>query len=224
MGLSFAIAAGPHQRYHSQVGVPRDSWPHFIVSDSRLPQPGGPGPCFYIPQENGGLGISFFFGASYDSQGHGVNIRPRLYTVFFFLTQLSQSKIQLCYDRRFSRPVCLGIKHPSGAYDQNFLTVRQLQACWCGALSLRRGRVCRLPDSINSNKSLVCMHNLHFTSYEMYVYTTYTRPLSVQAQYSRSCLIISSSCYNSTLVTWTVVCLTAAKFKPLIFPVSWFSP
>jgi hypothetical protein len=40
--------------------------------------------------------------------------------------------------------------------------------------------------------------------------------LSVQAQYNRSCPIISSSCYNSSLVTWTVVCLTAAKFKPLI--------
>jgi hypothetical protein len=57
----------------------------------------------------------------------------------------------------------------------------------------------------------------------MYVNTTYTRPLSVQAQYSRSCPIISSSCYNSILFTWTVVCLTAAKFKPLIFPVSLFA-
>jgi hypothetical protein len=55
------------------------------------------------------------------------------------------------------------------------------------------------------------------------MYTTYTRPLSVQAQYSRSCTIVSSSCYNSSLVTWTVVCLTAAKFKPLIFPVSRFA-
>jgi hypothetical protein len=36
-----------------------------------------------------------------------------------------------------SRPVCLGIKHPSGAYDQIFITVRQMQVCWCGALSLR---------------------------------------------------------------------------------------
>jgi hypothetical protein len=42
----------------------------------------------------------------------------------------------------------------------------------------------------------------------MYLYTTYTRALSVQAQYNRSCLIISSSCFNSSLVTWTVVCLT----------------
>jgi hypothetical protein len=27
---------------------------HFTVSDLRLPQLGGPGPCIYIPQEEGG--------------------------------------------------------------------------------------------------------------------------------------------------------------------------
>jgi hypothetical protein len=43
-----------------------------------------------------------------------------------------------------SRPVCLGIKHPSGYYDQIFFTVRQLRVCWCGAISLTGGRVCRL--------------------------------------------------------------------------------
>jgi hypothetical protein len=39
---------------HSQVRVPRDSWPYFTVLDSRLPQPGGPSPRIYIPQEQGG--------------------------------------------------------------------------------------------------------------------------------------------------------------------------
>jgi hypothetical protein len=45
-GLSFTIAADPRQSNHSQVQVPRDS-----VSDSRLPQPGGPCLRIYIPPE-----------------------------------------------------------------------------------------------------------------------------------------------------------------------------
>jgi hypothetical protein len=38
----------------------------------------------------------------------------------------------------------LGIKHTFGDYDQIFITVRQLQVCWCGALSLTTGWVCSL--------------------------------------------------------------------------------
>jgi hypothetical protein len=75
MGLSFEIAAAPRQHSHSQVRVPRDSLPHFTVSDSRLPQPVGQGPRIYIPQALGS-----FFVASYDSQGYGGGIRPRLHS------------------------------------------------------------------------------------------------------------------------------------------------
>jgi hypothetical protein len=54
MGLSFATTAGPRQSSHSWVQVPRDSWPYFTVSDSKLPKLGGPGPRIYIPQKQGG--------------------------------------------------------------------------------------------------------------------------------------------------------------------------
>jgi hypothetical protein len=53
-GLPFTIAAGPRQYSHSRVRVPGNSWPNFTVTDSKLPQPGGPGPSIYIPREQGG--------------------------------------------------------------------------------------------------------------------------------------------------------------------------
>jgi hypothetical protein len=43
-----------------------------------------------------------------------------------------------------SRLVCLGIKHPSWACGQVFITVRQLRVCWCGVFSLTRESVCHL--------------------------------------------------------------------------------
>jgi hypothetical protein len=64
-GLPFTIAAGPRQRSHSWVRVPRHAWPYFTFSDSRLPQPGGPGPRIYNPLEQGGPvilpGIRFLY-------------------------------------------------------------------------------------------------------------------------------------------------------------------
>jgi hypothetical protein len=71
-GLSFRITAGPRQRTHSRVRVPRDSWPYFTVSDSRLDKPGGPGPRIYIPQALGSLFVA------YDSQGYGAGSLNRL--------------------------------------------------------------------------------------------------------------------------------------------------
>jgi hypothetical protein len=46
MDLSFTIAVGPRQRIYSQVWVPRDSWPDFTVSDSRIPNLEGQVPIY----------------------------------------------------------------------------------------------------------------------------------------------------------------------------------
>jgi hypothetical protein len=82
MGLWFTTAAGPRQHSHSQIQVPRDSPPYFTVSDSRLPQPGGPDPSTYIPQEQGAQlypqALGFLSVASYDWQGYGGGIRTRI--------------------------------------------------------------------------------------------------------------------------------------------------
>jgi hypothetical protein len=42
------------QRSHSQGRVPQNSWPHFTVSDSKLPQTERPGVRIYIPQVQDG--------------------------------------------------------------------------------------------------------------------------------------------------------------------------
>jgi hypothetical protein len=66
---------------------------------------------------------------------------------FWFTTTLTEtwfeSSLSLMSRPTVSNPVCLGINHPPGGYDQIFNTVRQLRV-WCGALSLTRGRVCCL--------------------------------------------------------------------------------
>jgi hypothetical protein len=82
MDLSYKIAAGARQLSHSRFRVPRNSWPHVGVPDSRLPLPGELGLRIYIPQEQGGPVITPDTGSHFrcllDSQGYGLGIRTRL--------------------------------------------------------------------------------------------------------------------------------------------------
>jgi hypothetical protein len=71
-GLSFTIAAGPRQCSHSLVGVPENSWPYYCLRFE-----------------------TSLFVASYDSQGHGGGIRPRLHTDWT-ITLLTESSVR-CY-------------------------------------------------------------------------------------------------------------------------------
>jgi hypothetical protein len=82
--MSFTIAAGPRQRSHYQVGV-RGTHDHILLFQIRdFPNLEGQVPVFISPRKRmaqlypQALGSLFF--ASYDSQGYGGDIRPRLHT------------------------------------------------------------------------------------------------------------------------------------------------
>jgi hypothetical protein len=107
MGLSFTIAAGPRQRSHSQVRIPRDWWPHFTVSDSRLPQSGGPGPRIYIPQEHSGPVITPASG--------------------YLARLLSEWESELLYDWQFTANQFVLAPNPLGLTTNNFFL--QLNPC-----------------------------------------------------------------------------------------------
>jgi hypothetical protein len=61
------------------------------------------------------------------------------------------------------------------------------------------------------------IYMLHDTYLYLCMWNIYTGLLAVQDQYSLSCPIKSNFSYNGSLVTWDIVQLTAAKFKPLMF-------
>jgi hypothetical protein len=107
MCLSFTIAADPRQRCHSRVRVPRDSWRYCTVWDPILPQPGGPVPRIYIPQEQGAQlyppAPGSLLVASYVWRGYGGGIRSRLHTGFS-----SHYSIHLAFNIFTSRCLVLG--------------------------------------------------------------------------------------------------------------------
>jgi glucose-6-phosphate-specific signal transduction histidine kinase len=94
--------------------------------------------------------------------------------------------------------------------------------CLLDAPCLMRGWVCHLSEVSVFFILLSLYRVIYMSVYGENMHNRY-RPLSIQALWSRLCLILLSLCYDSCLVTWTVVSLTAAKFKPVILSMLGFT-
>jgi hypothetical protein len=117
MGLSLQLLLALASAVILRSRVPRDSWPYITVSDSRLPTPGGPGPCIYIPQEQGDQFIPPNTGFHSESES--------------YVTTEGQSA-----SLSWNKESFWGL-WPDFWYCQSFVGL-------CGALSLTRGRICHL--------------------------------------------------------------------------------
>jgi hypothetical protein len=166
MCLSFTIAADCCQRSHCWVRFPRDSWPCFAVSVSRLPQLGEPGLHIYISQEHCGQ----LYPQALGSLSSAPTTPRATVEVFEPASTRANSLITLkskshCDWRSVSESVSLSLCR--GAHHQILVSVWQLLSSRCGEPSLTTGWVCPLSESQSAviNQLSVCTNYLHFTCY-----------------------------------------------------------
>jgi hypothetical protein len=119
------------------------------------------------------------------------------------LTQINSSSIELsqlltihCSESEshcdWRQSVCLfWCRAPSGAHDQILITVWQLLSCpWEGAFSDERTVLSFVSQPAVLGQLSVCtIFAFYMCHMLLSIYTIYTRPLSVRAQYSRLCPI-----------------------------------
>jgi hypothetical protein len=131
MGLSFVCAAGPCQRSLSRVLVPWDLRSYFTVSDLRLP--------FLSPPTSRRVMVEVF---DPTSTRVTVSLRPllTLFSTYFCRNPCLKTSKKTIWSWSWSHITTDGQSVSKSWY----ITIWQLWSCFCGAPSLRRGRVCLL--------------------------------------------------------------------------------
>jgi hypothetical protein len=163
----------------------------------------------------------------------------RLQACYFtdFLQVRVKVTLLLTVGRSVSPSVHLGVQPLWGSWPDSNYCLTAIDLSVLGSFSDEDGSVI-CPSQSEQNKSFIRMYYslnvvnmyivfsftrvIHSRIYYIRIYK-YTRPLSAQAENRRSCPVLSSWSCNGSIVTWTVVCFIAAKFKPLIFSVSGFA-
>jgi hypothetical protein len=146
--------------------------------------------------------LGSIFVASYDSQGYSGVIRTRL--------QSGSNSLQVKV--KVTLRLAVYLVKPFETLDQRQFLTETLRS-WSLYNALSNEKICL--SLVNMLDITSRVRTAHVACYDNYFFSQYASPLSVQALQSRSCLCILR--YNGSLVTWTVVSLTTAKFKPLIF-------
>jgi hypothetical protein len=97
---------------------------HILLSHLRLQKPGGPGPCIYIPQEQGGPVIP-------PGTGFPFCHLLRLTGLWW---RYSNQKLKLYYDQQsVGQSVLVSGTHLGPATNCQIFFFLQLRVCWCGA-------------------------------------------------------------------------------------------
>jgi hypothetical protein len=134
-------------------------------------------------------------------------------------TQVRSGQVRL--QLTVSQSVCLGVEPHLGLMTRYlfiYFFLWKLQSCqFWGALSDERSGLSFVSQSLEVGHLSVYTYNQNIYNLSNTWYAIFTKPLSVQAQYSRLCPISSSFCYNGSLVTWTVVCRSQVKVVKVIF-------
>jgi hypothetical protein len=169
--------------------------------------------------------------------------RNGIYPDHILINNACQVKVKVILRPTISRLVRLGVRRPSGTRDQFFFLLefflQTVAVRYLVASSLTRERVCNfllllVPASAvsllsalsdeRSGLSFIYKRYLHYLWYSSRLYIQYIQGIVHSRLGTADYALVTSNLHNNdSLVTWTVIHMTAAKFKPLIFYVSGFA-
>jgi hypothetical protein len=133
--------------------------------------------------------------------------------------RVSFVKVKLVYDWRPTANQLVLASSPSWLTTRDlFLQMNPCDYSPYVTSSLTTGWVCLL--WIGFASLLLSVRIAHIADYWKFLLVHYVQVLCQSKLCKADHAVLLILCYNGSLVTWTVVSLTTAKFKPLIFSIS----